>query len=73
MIIPHSEKAEHIIWELKYEMNNPRTDGYTGSSMKKRLWSIKMAVDKALVDAPEYVGDPDYQAEWLVERLKGNV
>ena len=30
MIIPHSEKAEHIIWELAYEMNNPRNDGYTG-------------------------------------------
>lgn len=56
MIIPHSEKAEHIIWELAYEMNNPRNDGYTGSDMKKRLWDIKMAVDKALKDAPTYVG-----------------
>ena len=73
MIIPHSEKAEHIIWELEHEMNHPRNSGYTGSDMKKRLWDIKMKVDKALKNAPEYHGDPDYQAEWLVERLKGNV
>ena len=48
MIIPHSEKAEHIIWELEYEMNHPRHSGYTGSDMKKRLWDIKMRVDKAI-------------------------
>jgi hypothetical protein len=73
MIIPHSEKAEHIIWELAYEMNNPRNDGYTGSDMKKRLWDIKMAVDKALKDAPEYHGDPNYEDLYLIEKLKDTV
>lgn len=73
MIIPDSKKAEHIIWELKYEMTNPRNDGWTGSDMKKRLWDIKMAVDKALVDAPEYTNDPDYDDIYLMERIKGKV
>ena len=45
MIIPDSKKAEHIIWELKFEMNNPN-DGWTGPDMKKRLWDIKNAVMK---------------------------
>ena len=73
MIIPDSKKAEHIIWELKYEMNNPRNDGWTGSDMKKRLWDIKMAVDKALIDAPEYVGEEAYEDLYLIERIKKNV
>lgn len=73
MIIPDSKKAEHIIWELKYEMNNPRNDGWTGSDMKKRLWDIKMRVDKALVDAPEFVGEEAYEDLYLIERIKQNV
>ena len=73
MIIPHSEKAEHIIWELAYEMNNSRNDGYTGSDMKKRLWDIKMAVDKALKDAPTYVGEAKYEDLYLIEKLKDTV
>ncbi len=73
MIIPDSKKAEHIIWELKYEMNHPRNDGWTGSDMKKRLWDIKMAVDKALIDAPEYVGEEAYEDLYLIERMKKNV
>ncbi len=73
MIIPDSKKAEHIIWELKYEMNHPRNDGWTGSDMKKRLWDIKMAVDKALIDAPEYVGEEAYEDLYMIERMKKNV
>jgi len=73
MIIPDSKKAEHIIWELKYEMTNPRNDGWTGSDMKKRLWDIKIAVDKALIDAPEYVGEEAYEDLYLIERIKKNV
>ena len=73
MIIPDSKKAEHIIWELKYEMNHPRNDGWTGSDMKKRLWDIKIAVDKALIDAPEYVGEEAYEDLYLIERMKGKV
>jgi hypothetical protein len=73
MIIPDSEGACHIIWELAYEMNNPRNDGWTGSSMKKRLWDIKMKVDKALIDAPEYVGDPQYEDLYLIEKIKGTI
>ena len=41
-------------------MNHPRNSGYTGSDMKKRLWDIKMKVDKALKNAPVYLGDPNY-------------
>ena len=73
MIIPDSKKAEHIIWELKYEMNKPRNDGWTGSDMKKLLWDIKMAVDKALIDAPDYVGEEPYEDLYLIERIKKNV
>lgn len=73
MIIPDSKKAEHIIWELKYEMTNPRNDGWTGSDMKKRLWDIKMAVDKALIEAPDYVGEEPYEDLYLIERIKKNV
>ena len=73
MILPEVEKALHIIWELEYEMNHPRNDGWTGSDMKKRLWDIKMAVDKALIDAPEYVGEEAYEDLYLIERMKKNV
>ena len=54
-------------------MTNPRNDGWTGSDMKKRLWDIKMAVDKALIHAPEYTNDPPYEDIYLIERLKGTV
>jgi|TARA_B110000977_G_scaffold162067_1_gene207295 hypothetical protein len=73
MIIPHSEKAEHIIWELEYEMLNERNCGYTGSDMKKRLWDIKMKVDKALKNAPVYHGDPNYEELYLIEKIKDTV
>jgi hypothetical protein len=73
MIIPDSKKAEHIIWELEYEMNQPRNDGWTASSMKKRLWEIKMKVDKALVNAPEFAGEEAYEDLYLMERIKRNV
>ena len=73
MILPHSEKAEHIIWELEYEMKNPRNDGWTGRDMKRRLWDIKMKVDKALKDAPIYVDEPEYEDLYLIEKLKDTV
>jgi len=73
MIIPNSDEALHIIWELEHEMTNPRNDGWTGSDMKRRLWDIKMRVDKALVNAPEYVGDEPYEDRYIIERIKGNV
>jgi len=73
VIIPNSNKAEHIIWELEHEMNNPRNCGYTGADMKKRLWDIKMRVDRALIGAPVYHEEPAYEDIWLVERLKGTV
>ena len=41
MILPESDKALHIIWELEYEMLNERNCGYTGSDMKKRLGKSK--------------------------------
>ena len=73
MILPESDKALHIIWELEYEMLNERNCGYTGSDMKKRLWEIKMRVDKALKNAPEYVGEEAYEDQYIIERIKGNV
>jgi len=73
MIIPDSKKAEHIIWELEHEMRASRNDGWTASDMKKRLWEIKMKVDKALVDAPTFVGEVAYEDLYLMERLKRNV
>ena len=73
MIIPDSKKAEHIIWELKFEMNNPRNDGWTGQDMKKRLWDIKNAVDNALVDAPTYSNEEPYEDIYLMNRIKGEV
>ena len=73
MIIPDSKKAEHIIWELKFEMNNPRNDGWTGSDMKKRLWDIKNAVDGALKDAPTYAGEEPHEDIYLLNRIKGEV
>jgi len=73
MIIPNSSKACHIIWELEYEMLHPRNSGYTGSDMKKRLWDIKMRVDKAIAKAPTYHGDPNYEDLYLIEKIKGTV
>ena len=71
MIIPNSEKALHIIWELEYEMLNPRNDGWTGSDMKKRLWDIKNRVDEALVKAPEYTNEEPYEDIYVTKVLQG--
>ena len=73
MIIPASNDAIHIIWELEYEMLNPRNCGYTGMDMKKRLWEIKMRVDSAILKAPEYHGEPAFEDIYLLHRIKGNV
>lgn len=73
MIIPDSEKALHIIWELEYEMLNQRNDGYTGSDMKKRLWDIKNRVDEALAKAPTYVNEEPYEDIYLMKRIRGKV
>jgi len=73
MIIPPSHEAIHIIWELEHEMLNPRNCGYTGMDMKKRLWDIKMRVDEALLKAPPYYGEPEYEDIYLLERIKGNI
>jgi len=73
MIIPNSKEAELIIQELRYEMNNPGNDGWTRSAIKKRLWDIKMRVDRALKDAPKYTGDPNYEDLYLIEKIKGTV
>ena len=73
MILPDKAKALYIIRELEYEMKNPRNDGWTGSGMKKSLWEIKMAVDRALVNAPTYVGEEAYEDLYLMERIKNKV
>ena len=73
MIIPNSEKACHIIWELSHEMNSPRNDGWVCSDMKKRLWDIKMAVDKALVNSPTFAGEEPYEDIYLMNRLSGKL
>jgi|TARA_R110000796_G_scaffold137413_1_gene253482 hypothetical protein len=73
MIIPESNKAIHIIWELEHEMLNPRNCGYTGMDMKTRLWEIKMRVDAAILKAPLYEGEPAFEDMYLMERIKKNV
>lgn len=73
MILPDKSTALRIIWELKHEMNSPRNDGWTSSGMKKRLWEIKNAVDGALVDAPTFLGEEDYEDIYLLNRIKGKV
>jgi len=73
MIIPESHKALHIIWELEHEMLNPRNCGYTGMDMKKRLWEIKMRVDSAILKAPYYHEEPEFEDIYLMERIKKNV
>ena len=32
-----------------------------------------MRVDQAIAKAPTYHGDPNYEQEYLVEKIKGNV
>jgi len=54
-------------------MKQPRNDGWTASDMKKRLWDIKYKVDKALVNAPEFVGEAAYEDIYLIEKIKGKV
>jgi len=54
-------------------MRNPRNDGWTVADMKQRLWDIKMAVDKALLNAPETTDEPPYEDIYLMQRLKGHL
>lgn len=54
-------------------MRHPHNDGYIQCAMKQELWKIKMAVDRALKDAPEFTGEVDYKAQYVIEKLKGNV
>lgn len=73
MIIPNSNEAINIIFELHLEMMSMRNDGWVCSDMKRRLWDIKMAVDKALKDAPTFKGEEPYDDIYLMERLKGKI
>ena len=73
MILPDTNKALHIIWELNHEMRAGRNDGWTCSGMKESLWKIKMAVDEALVDAPEFADEESYEDMYLIKRLQGKV
>ena len=73
MIIPDSQSAIYCIHELNFEMRNPRNDGWTVADMKQRLWDIKMAVDKALLNAPETKDEPPYEDIYLIQRLKGHL
>ena len=54
---PDTKGALQAIEDLRYEMNNPYNDGFTGSIMKRRLIQIKESVDTALIDAPVYSED----------------
>ena len=54
---PDTKGALEAIEDLRYEMNNPYNDGFTGSIMKRRLIQIKESVDTALIDAPVYSED----------------
>ena len=54
---PDTKGALKAIEDLRYEMNNPYNDGFTGSIMKRRLIQIKESVDTALIDAPVYSED----------------
>jgi|TARA_B110000263_G_C14864396_1_gene310064 hypothetical protein len=51
---PDTEGALKAIKDLGYEMRNPYNDGFTGSIMKRRLLTIKAAVEMSLKDAPTY-------------------
>ena len=73
MIIPDYNKALHVITELNMEMRSWRNDGWTTSSMKEKLWEIKTAVDRALKDAPTFVGEPDYEDEYLLSRIRNEI
>lgn len=68
-----SESVIGIINNLSSEMRHPHNDGYIQCAMKQELWKIKMAVDRALKDAPEFTGEVDYRAQYVIEKLKGNV
>ena len=54
---PDSKGALNAIEDLKYEMNNPYNDGFTGSIMKRRLVQINRAAKEALVGAPKFSND----------------
>ncbi|MBF84011.1 MAG: hypothetical protein CL489_05985 [Acidobacteria bacterium] len=56
---PDSKGALNAIEDLKYEMNNPYNDGFTGSIMKRRLVQINRAAKEALVGAPKFSNDED--------------
>ncbi len=56
---PDAKGALNAIEDLKYEMNNPYNDGFTGSIMKRRLVQINRAAKEALVDAPKFSNDED--------------
>ena len=56
---PDSKGALQAIEDLKFEMNNPYNDGFTGSIMKRRLVQINRAAKEALVGAPKFSNDED--------------
>ncbi len=56
-------EIEKLMWEMK----DKHMDGYYCWDRKQKLYEIKWAVEKALVDAPVFHGEK----EWMEERLQG--
>lgn len=59
------------IQDLKYDMHDQRMTGYFNFEAKKKLLAILWECEKALENAPTFVGEE----EWLKEigKLPGNV
>ena len=45
--------------QWKLFMTDPRMDGFTGYGCKQKLMEVQEAVNKALENAPTYVGEED--------------
>lgn len=66
------KSVSEIISEIRmigYDCRDPRLDGWTTFGYKKDLYLIKEAVDKAINDAPVFVGEK----EWLQEQEKKRI
>lgn len=58
-----SRAIEELIEDMRYYMNDPRMDGFSQFEKKKKIYKVLWQAQRALENAPTFVGE----TEWLDE------
>ena len=61
--LPDTETALTILFKAIGEVNSPYNDGFTAFEIKKKLYTIKFALDYELQRAAKFSGEEEFLKE----------